>query len=198
MYFNKKHDSFIKKRDQKNHTPASDEPLRVLALNCAKVRSRSLIDASVKMTGDLWSDGDVQVDGHLCGNINCAQLIIGADAAVTGAIIAHEAVIRGKFTGIIRATRVLLQDTASVDSEIIYRSLSVDEGVRFEGVAHRRPNPLQEEIAVSAVAEWRQKVAAADGTPANGAAASEPQAALPASASLEPVRQVERSGAGSS
>jgi cytoskeletal protein CcmA (bactofilin family) len=99
-----------------------------LELNNPKARPRSLIDKLANVSGDLWSDGDVQIDGHLCGNVNCAQLIIGKDAAVIGAIIAEEAVIRGKMTGLIRATRVLLQASARVESEIVYQSLSVDEG----------------------------------------------------------------------
>jgi hypothetical protein len=83
-----------------------------LELNNPKTRPRSLIDKLANITGDLWSDGDIQIDGHLCGNVNCEQLILGKDAAVIGAIIAHEVVIRGKMTGLIRATRVLLQATA--------------------------------------------------------------------------------------
>ena len=90
-----------------------------LELNNPKVRPRSLIDKLANFTGDLWSDGDIQIDGHLFGNVNCAQLIVGKDAAVIGAIIAHEAVIRGKTTGLICATRVLLQASARVESEII-------------------------------------------------------------------------------
>ena len=127
------------------------------------------------MTGDLWSDGDVQVDGQLCGNIYCAQLIVGKDAVVTGAIIAQEAVIRGRMIGIIRAMRVLLQDTARVESEIFYRSLSIEEGARFEGVASPRLdpldlNPLDEDIGVSPMAELRQSVARVGAGTPNGAA----------------------------
>src|SRR5262249_28379459 len=95
----------------------------------------------------------VQIDGHLCGNINCVQLIVGKDAVITGVIIAQEAVIRGKMTGLIRATRVLLQESARVESEIIYQSLSVDEGASFEGIARPRANPLAEASAAAPIGE---------------------------------------------
>lgn len=120
-----------------------------LDLNNPKSRARSVLDCSVRLTGDLWSEGDVQIDGHLCGNISCVQLIVSKDAVVTGVIIAHEAVIRGKTTGIIRATRVLLQETARVESEIIYKSLAVDEGANFRGNARPSLNPLDEDFALS-------------------------------------------------
>jgi cytoskeletal protein CcmA (bactofilin family) len=150
MRFNSSHDSHA--------GDPSDRPGAASQLNNPKLRCRSVVDCSVRLTGDLWSEGDVQIDGHLCGNISCMQLIVGKDAAVTGVIIAQEAVIRGKMTGIIRATRVLLQGTARVESEIIYQSLSVDEGVSFEGIARQRPNPLVEDFAVTATTEARQRI----------------------------------------
>jgi cytoskeletal protein CcmA (bactofilin family) len=189
MYFQKKQDP--------QQALACAGHAATLGLNNPKLYARSLLEASVKITGDLWSEGDVQIEGHLCGNINCAQLIVGKDAAVTGVIIAQEAVIRGKITGIIRARRVLLQDTAQVESEIIYRTLSVDEGARFEGVARPRLDPLQEEIAVSPMLELRQRLAPVE-VAANGAGLANAQAASKAAAASasEPQLSVERSSAG--
>ena len=106
--------------------------------------------------GELRTEGDVQIDGHLCGNFNCAQLVVGKDADITGAIVAKEVVVRGKITGTIRATRILLEHTACVESDIVYKLLSIDEGARFEGVARCRPNPLQDDAAVSAMTELQQ------------------------------------------
>jgi len=187
---------FHKKQDPQQAVPCASHAA-TLALNNPKLYARSLLEASVKITGDLWSEGDVQIEGHLCGNINCAQLIVGKDAAVTGVIIAQEAVIRGKITGIIRARRVLLQDTAQVESEIIYRTLSVDEGARFEGLARPRLDPLQEEIAVSPMVELRQRLAPVE-VAANGAGLAKAQAVSKAAAvsSPEPQFSVERSSAG--
>jgi cytoskeletal protein CcmA (bactofilin family) len=120
-----------------------------LELNNPKARPQSLIDKLANVSGDLWSDGDIQIDGHLCGNVNCAQLIVGKEASVIGVIIAQEAVIRGKVTGLIRATSVLLQASARVESEIIYQVLSMDEGASFEGIARPRADPFAEELSAS-------------------------------------------------
>jgi cytoskeletal protein CcmA (bactofilin family) len=135
-----------------------DRPPAASNLNHPKPPSRSVLDCSVRLTGDLWSEGDVQIDGHLCGNISCVQLIVSKDAAVTGVIIAQEAVIRGKTSGIIRANRVLLQETARVESEIIYKSLAVDEGASFDGIARPSPQPLEEDFTLSPTPEARQKI----------------------------------------
>jgi cytoskeletal protein CcmA (bactofilin family) len=196
MYFNKHRD-----RQQDALRPQSralqwDDNCKV-ELNIPKAQPRSLIEASVTLTGDLWSEGDLEIDGHLCGNINCRQLIVGKNAAVTGGIIAQEAVIRGKITGIIRAMRVLLQETARVESEIFYQSLSVDEGARFEGVARPRPNPFAEESALSPMAELRQSVTPAEAACANGPALDTAPTLAAAAANPEAPRQLAHAGAAS-
>jgi cytoskeletal protein CcmA (bactofilin family) len=120
---------------------------------------QTVIDASVAIVGDLRSEGDVQLDGHLCGNVECRQLIVGPDAAITGAIVAEEVVARGRITGTIRARSVILQDTARVESDIVYRLLAVDEGATFEGSARRSPDPLNDAAAASALADLRRMLA---------------------------------------
>jgi hypothetical protein len=65
-------------------------------------------------------------------------------------------------TGLIRATRVLLQASARVESEIIYQSLSVDEGASFAGIAHPRANPFAEELPAVPMVELRQRVTPAE------------------------------------
>jgi cytoskeletal protein CcmA (bactofilin family) len=171
MYFNKRQDQRLDVPHLERRPLPREDDCKV-ELNLPKVRPRSLIEASVTVTGDLWSEGDLEIDGHLCGNINCRQLIVGKNAAITGVIVAQEAVIRGKVTGIIRAVRVLLQDSARVESEIIYRTLSVDEGASFEGRARPRPNPLAEEPGLSPAVDLRQKVTQVEAPCANGAAGS--------------------------
>jgi cytoskeletal protein CcmA (bactofilin family) len=66
----------------------------------------AIIDAGLHIQGDLATDRDVQVDGHINGNVSCSRLTIGKDGAITGDITAKEIVVRGKVKGTIRATRV--------------------------------------------------------------------------------------------
>ena len=99
------------------------------------------------ITGNLQSEGEVQVDGQIHGDIRCAHLTVGRDALVDGNITAEEVVVRGKVTGVIRANRVILQDSAHVESEIFHKKLSIEEGACFEGTSRRREDPLNAEIA---------------------------------------------------
>jgi cytoskeletal protein CcmA (bactofilin family) len=121
------------------------EPSIPAVRNTNGVPTRSVIDAWLQITGNLQSEGEVQVDGQIHGDIRCAHLTVGRDARVAGNITAEEVVVRGKVTGLIRAIRVILQDTAQVDSEIVHKKLSIEEGATFEGVARRSEDPLSAE-----------------------------------------------------
>jgi cytoskeletal protein CcmA (bactofilin family) len=123
-------------------------------------RSQSFIDASLTIVGDLHSEGDVRLDGRICGNVTCAQLIVSEDASITGAVTAEETIVRGSITGKIRSPLVILQETAQVESEITYTVLAIDDGATFEGAARRSERPLEEPDAVSPLLELQQMLTA--------------------------------------
>ena len=154
-------------------------------------RSQSFIDASLTIMGDLSSEGDVQLDGRICGNVRCAQLIVGRDAAITGSVAARQAIVRGSITGTIRAYLVILQETARVESEITYTVLAIDDGAMFEGAAHRSEEPLKEEAA-SPLAQLQQMLTvescpAASRPGANGAGPRKPAGAEDGSSRQPPA-----------
>jgi cytoskeletal protein CcmA (bactofilin family) len=155
MLFNRKPQTHTHQGQPQSH-PATDVPV---ARPPPAARRQTLIDASVAIVGDLRSEGDVQLDGHICGNVECAQLIVGPEAAITGAVTAEQLVVRGRITGTIRARTVILQDSARVESDIVYGLLALDEGARFEGSARRSPDPFSEEAAVSGLADLRRMIA---------------------------------------
>ena len=151
MLFNKKaeeefmHDFSTAKR------PATAAPSAMEAATAALRKAngaptRSVIDAWLTITGNLQSEGEVQVDGQIVGDIRCAHLTVGRDAMVNGNITAEEGVVRGKVKGVIRANRVILQDSAQVDSEIFHKKLSIEEGACFEGTSRRSEDPLNAEM----------------------------------------------------
>ena len=105
--------------------------------------TRSVIDAWLIMSGDIQSEGEVQIDGKIKGNIRCGRLIVGQDATIIGDIAAEEVVVRGCVKGVIRANRVILQRTAFVKGEIFHKLFAVEEGAAFEGQFHRSAEPMK-------------------------------------------------------
>jgi cytoskeletal protein CcmA (bactofilin family) len=120
--------------------------------------AQSFIDASLTIVGDLHSEGDVQIDGRICGNVTCAQLIVGRDAIITGTVKAEQAIVRGSITGTICACVVILQETARVKSDIAYTLLAIDDGAAFEGAARRSESPLEETEPTSPLAELQRTI----------------------------------------
>ena len=152
--------------------------------------TQSFIDASLTIVGDLHSEGDVRIDGRICGNVSCAQLILGKDAAITGTVRAQQAIVRGSVTGPIRAPVVILQETARVQSDIAYTLLAIDGGATFEGAVHRSENPLDETEISSRLVDLQRVItvegsgesSSATATPSNDRAAGcehEPDTAQP-------------------
>jgi cytoskeletal protein CcmA (bactofilin family) len=146
MLFNKRtdddfaHDFNTVKKPAATTGSAMAEPLA--APRKSSGPTRSLIDAWLTITGNLESEGEVQVDGHIHGDICCAHLTVGRDAVIEGNITADEVVVRGKVKGVIRANRVILQDCAHVQSEIFHKKLAIEEGANFEGNSRRCEDPM--------------------------------------------------------
>jgi cytoskeletal protein CcmA (bactofilin family) len=105
--------------------------------------THSTLDSWLNITGNLQSDGDIQVDGHVKGDIRCARLTVGKGATIVGNIAANEITVRGSIKGIIRATRVTLQNHAHVESEIIHKTLIIEEGAWFAGVSRAQDDPMR-------------------------------------------------------
>lgn len=143
--------------------------------------TQSVIDAWLNINGNLQSEGDVRVDGHICGDIRCAHLVVGREATVVGHIIAEEAVVRGRVKGTIRANRVILQDTACVESDIFHKVLSVDEGAEFDGLSCHRTDPFHDQEPAAQARAAKKRKTTGEATDGNGAA---PASATPVAESF--------------
>ena len=104
--------------------------------------AHSVVDECLTMKGDLESAGDILVKGKVIGNIRCKLLIIEVDALVEGGVDAEEVVVRGNAKGTLQADRVRLEKTAVVDSEILHRTFSAEEGARIRGTLRSKDEPL--------------------------------------------------------
>ena len=91
------------------------------------------------VTGEINTDGDVQIEGRLDGNIKAATITIGEKGFVNGKITAGTVHIHGKVTGKIEANVVeLTSDTANVLADIVQDHLSIANGAFFDGKCSRK------------------------------------------------------------
>jgi len=97
----------------------------------------SRISSALKVTGQLESDEDIQVDGHVEGDIRARKVTIGAGATVKGTIFGEDVEVSGTVTGKIEATSVVLSKTARMSGDVIHKALQIEKGAYVDG--HCRP-----------------------------------------------------------
>jgi len=124
----------------------------------------STIGEDLKIIGNVSSKGEIQLEGHVHGDVSCVALVLGENAKLEGNVIAEEVVIRGRLIGSIRALRVTLQSMAHVEGEVYHQSLALEQGAYFEGRSCRSDDPMS----------------LGGDAPANGAAAKPSEAVEPA------------------
>src|SRR5581483_2067807 len=110
----------------------------------------SLIAENVSVAGDLASDGDIQLDGAVRGDVRVGHLSIGETGQVEGAIEAEAVEIRGRVAGTISARSVRLYATAQVEGDITHAQLAIDPGAQFSGRSVRLGQAVQAELALMA------------------------------------------------
>jgi cytoskeletal protein CcmA (bactofilin family) len=88
------------------------------------------------------SEGEIQLDGQLHGDVHCASLIVGESSQLEGGVVAEDVVIRGRLKGAVRALRVTLQSTSQVEGDLVHQSLVIEPGALFEGKSRRANDPL--------------------------------------------------------
>jgi cytoskeletal protein CcmA (bactofilin family) len=93
----------------------------------------SLISQDMRITGDLVSDGDIQVDGTIDGNVKTGMLTVGEGAQIRGEIEADSVRVCGSVTGQIQARSVEIVKTANVVADIIHETLSIEAGASVTG-----------------------------------------------------------------
>lgn len=109
------------------------------------VRTRSgpsvlSIDLTVK--GNITTQGDVQIEGTVEGDIRAHQLTVGDSATIRGEIVADEIIVNGRVVGRVRGLKVRLSATARVEGDIVHKTIAIESGAHFEGSVQRQEDPL--------------------------------------------------------
>ncbi len=93
----------------------------------------SIISVNLHIIGNLSSDGEMQIDGRIEGDITSQSLTVGERASIDGEIVADDVEIRGAVSGRIRAGTIKLAKTAKVVGDICHEVLSIEPGACIEG-----------------------------------------------------------------
>lgn len=95
----------------------------------------TIVGATVKIEGDLVSEGDVKVDGLVAGKIKTTKnLYVGPMAKIEADVEALNAMLAGVVKGDVKIKEnLVIQETGKVDGNIACSRLVIAEGAHFSG-----------------------------------------------------------------
>lgn len=98
----------------------------------------SVIGPDVRIVGDIITQGEMQIDGQVEGDITCQTLVVGEGARITGEVAADSVKVHGELHGKITAGTVVIARSAKVLGDITHDSLEIEAGAQFEGHIARK------------------------------------------------------------
>lgn len=95
----------------------------------------NMIGAGTVITGDVFSKGDIRVDGTLKGSvITEGKVVLGREGVIEGDIECKDADISGTIKAKITVSQLLsLKTNAKLNGDIITNKLSIEPGAEFTG-----------------------------------------------------------------
>jgi len=93
----------------------------------------SIVSPGLQITGNMVSDGDMQIEGSVEGDVRSRVLTVGETGAINGKVEADQAFISGTVTGQITARSLTLAKSARVSGDIAHETIAIEAGAMVEG-----------------------------------------------------------------
>ena len=107
----------------------------------------SVISSELHILGNLISEGHIDIDGSVEGNVKAEVANIRANGKIAGDIAAETVHVYGEVHGLIRAMNVHLYSSCRVEGIIMHQSLTVEDGAfidaKFKRMSDKSANPLE-------------------------------------------------------
>ena len=93
----------------------------------------SVISKALKITGELESTEDIQIDGQIEGDVRGVGVKIGQNAKVKGTVYGDEVELAGTIEGRIESKKVILTGTARMTGDIVHHDIKIESGAYISG-----------------------------------------------------------------
>ena len=93
----------------------------------------SVISKALKITGQLESTEDIQIDGEVDGDVHGTSVTVGRSAKVKGSVYAETVELSGKIDGKIEAKEVILTSTAQMHGDVVHQTIRIESGAFIDG-----------------------------------------------------------------
>ena len=97
--------------------------------------ARNLLGKGTTIKGDIESNGDIRIDGHLIGSLKSnGKVTIGQTGVMEGDLTCKQAEISGVVKGTIKCDELTaLKSTSKVEVDLNTKQLLIEVGAQFTG-----------------------------------------------------------------
>ena len=97
----------------------------------------SLLGKDIKINGKIITEGELQIDGIVQGEIEALKLVIEQSAKVIGSVSSEDLVIKGRIIGPVYGKKVRFGATARVEGDTFHETIAIEDGAYYEGSIKR-------------------------------------------------------------
>ena len=93
----------------------------------------SILSSDMTVKGDIVSDGTVDIDGKVEGNVRCQNVTIRKHGVIKGDVVAEAVHVYGSVQGMIKAKSVQFFKGCRVEGIIMHETLAIEDGALVDG-----------------------------------------------------------------
>ena len=93
----------------------------------------SVIGPDMVVTGDVRATADLHNDGSIEGDLQCGNLVQGADSRIVGGVTADTARIAGSIEGSVRVKHLVVERSARIVGDVDYEDITIENGGHVDG-----------------------------------------------------------------
>lgn len=119
-----------------SNNPAGGQPASAKH-NQHKKSVPSVVSSDMHILGNIVSDGIIDFDGTIDGNIRCGSLVLRHNGKVNGEIHADNVQVYGRVKGLIKAKSVQMHATCWVEGIVMHEMISIEDGANIDAKMKR-------------------------------------------------------------
>jgi cytoskeletal protein CcmA (bactofilin family) len=98
-----------------------------------KPTSPSVIAQGTHVLGNIVSDGPLDIDGQVEGNVRGDTITLRENGLIRGDVMGDTVFVYGEIDGLVKARNVILYASAVIRGVVMHESLSVEDGATVDG-----------------------------------------------------------------
>lgn len=93
----------------------------------------SVIGPDMVITGNVQANSDLHVEGRIDGDLDCGNLVQGANSHVKGQVRAESARLAGTIEGSVAIRQLTVEAGARIIGDVEYENVSIETGAHIDG-----------------------------------------------------------------